>query len=94
MKTLLILQHFEWFGTEEELKAYDESWKKACDATDGVEFKGRYSPHTRRFHWTYLFKADGYDKFDEADKKVSVPEGWYNFRSKVPSIVNELYLEA
>ena len=83
---MLILQHFEWYGTEEELKAYDDQWKKACDETDGVEWKGRYVPHTRRFHWTYLFKADTYDKANEAGSKVTFPD-----RKKIPSIVNELY---
>jgi hypothetical protein len=89
VRTLLILQHFEWFGTEEELKAYDESWKKFCDTVDGVELKGRYMPDTRRFHWTYLIKADSYDKFVEAGVKVPMPD-----RRKIPSIVNDLYYEA
>ena len=67
----------------------DESWKKFCDTVDGVELKGRYMPDTRRFHWTYLIKADSYDKFVEAGVKVPMPD-----RRKIPSIVNDLYYKA
>ena len=83
---MLILQQFDWFGTEKELEDYEATWKKACEETDGIEFKGRYTPHTRRYHYTFLFKCDSYDKANMAGSKVTFPQ-----RSKVPSIVNELY---
>jgi hypothetical protein len=53
--------HVDWFGTAEELKEIDETVKKVCAETDGVEYKGRYSPLERKFHWTYVYELEDED---------------------------------
>lgn len=56
-----LLQHFDWFGPIEELKEIDKKMKKACDETDGVELLGRYGPGQKKYHWTWIFKAEDYN---------------------------------
>ncbi|MCX6655128.1 MAG: hypothetical protein NTY03_08410 [Candidatus Bathyarchaeota archaeon] len=48
---MLIIEYFDWFGTQEELKKLDEDVKKACTEVKGVTYKGRYSPHQKMFQW-------------------------------------------
>jgi len=67
---MLGLSYFDWFGSPEELKKLDEIRKKACAETDGVEYKGRYDPRNRKFHWVYLFEAENLAKFEEAGAKM------------------------
>ena len=68
---MLVLVHFDWIGTAEELKEADDAWKKACAETDGIEYKGRYSPLERKFHWTYMHELEDedYGKLKEARAK-------------------------
>ena len=58
---MLVLIHFDWFGSAEGLKEGDEAVKKACAETNGVEYKGRYSPLERKFHWTNVFELEDED---------------------------------
>ena len=66
-----MLFHFDWFGPAEELKQMDEAMKKACTETDGVAYKGRYSPNQKKFHWSYLFEVDNFACWGEAWEKMS-----------------------
>lgn len=68
---MLVLFHFDWFGLAEELKEVDETIKKACAETEGVEYKGRYTPNQRKYHWTYLIEAENFAKWEEAWIKMS-----------------------
>jgi hypothetical protein len=60
---MLIIEYFDWFGTQEELKKLDEDVKKACTEVKGVTYKGIYSPHQKMFQWDWVFESDSYDKF-------------------------------
>ena len=57
---MLILVHFDWFGPIADLKELEEKIRKKCDETEGLEFKGRYGPHNKKYHWTFIFKAKNY----------------------------------
>jgi len=76
VKNLLVLLHFDWFGPSEELKELDEIWKKACAETDGVEYKGRYTPRQKKYHWTYLAEAENLAKGEEAFAKMESPRDY------------------
>jgi len=67
---MLVLLHVDWFGPTEELRQGDEAIKKVCTETDGVEYKGRYTPNQKKYHWTYLFKADNLARWEEAWSKI------------------------
>ena len=69
---MLLINSFDFFGDEAELKKWDKAWKKACEETDGIKYKGRYASHQARYHWRYIYKADGYDKLMKAYGKVSL----------------------
>jgi len=68
---MLILLHIDWFGPAEELQESDESIKKACTETDGVKYKGRFTPNQKKYHWTYLFKAENLASWEKAWDKMS-----------------------
>ena len=57
MNTVYILQHFDWYGSIDDLKELDKKFKKLRDGSEGVEFLGRFSPQNKKYHWTFVFKA-------------------------------------
>ena len=65
---MIVTMHVDWFG--DGIKGYDDDWKKACDTTDGVKFMGRYVSHQAKYHYTYFFEVDSYDKLMEAMGKL------------------------
>ena len=62
---MLVLLYFDWFGTAEELKEGEEKMTAACAKVDGVEYKGRYYPHNRKYHFVYLFEVESFQKLLE-----------------------------
>jgi hypothetical protein len=84
---MLVLFHLDWFGRAEELEELDNTVKKACTETEGVVYKGRYTPNQRKFHWTYFFEAANFAKWEEAWVKTSkyprdfkkLPHGEFEF---------------
>ena len=63
---MLVIQHFDWFGPENELKTMDEAIKKACGQINGITYKGRWSSHQARYHFCYLFDTKVYMKIMDA----------------------------
>jgi len=62
---VIVLLYFDWFGTAEELKKSEEKLTAACAELDGVEYKGRYAPDNRKYHFVWLFEVESYDKLLE-----------------------------
>ena len=60
---MMILIHIDWAGTEDQLKALDEVYKKAAEKTDGCEYKARLTPWNKKYHYTYVMTADDITKF-------------------------------
>ncbi len=54
---MIILTHFDWYGTSEKLKKFDEAWKKNCEKHDDTTFMGRYGPWNKKYHWTLFTKV-------------------------------------
>jgi hypothetical protein len=75
---MLILLHIDWFGSAEELQESDNSLRKACDEIDGVKYKGRFTPNQKKYHWTYLFKAENLASWEKAWEKMSESPRDYN----------------
>ena len=69
---MIITMSIDFFGKDEELAKWDKARKKACDDTEGCKYMGRYTSHQARYHWTYFFEADSYDRFMEALGKVTL----------------------
>ena len=65
---VLILWHFDWNGTAERLREYDEVHKKMAEKTEGVEFLGRYVPWNNRYQWTYIVKSKDRKTWQEMGK--------------------------
>jgi len=59
---VIVLLYFDWFGTAEELKELDEKVRAACAEADGVDYKGRYAPDNRKYHFVSVFEVESYDK--------------------------------
>jgi hypothetical protein len=85
----MILIHFEFFGSDEELEEVYNVWKDMAIAAEGVELVGRFTPNQGRYHCTYLIKADslaawekGYDNYTwparDKSKLTRVSIEYYN----------------
>ena len=68
---MLLISYFDWFGDLEELKKWDKAIKKACEETDGIEYKGRWVPNTK-YHFCWMYIADGHGKLREAWAKTGL----------------------
>jgi len=55
---VLILWHFDWNGTAERLREYDEVHKKMAEKTEGVEL----------YQWTYIVKSKDRKTWQEMGK--------------------------
>jgi hypothetical protein len=62
----MILIHFEFFGSDEELEILDNSWKEMAKASEGVEYEGKYIPLQGRYHFTTLFKVDSLHAWEKS----------------------------
>jgi len=62
---VIVLLYFDWFGTAEELKESEEKLIAACAEVDGVEYKGRYAPDNRKFHFVWVYEVKSYEKLLE-----------------------------
>lgn len=74
---------FQWKGVTEGLKKHYDAVKKVCEEKEGVKFLGLYGPYNERWNWVYMFKADSWEKFREADRAWAAeyggrPENAYN----------------
>ena len=67
---MIVLLYFDWFGTAEELKDGEEKLTAACAEVGGVNYKGRYYPHNRKYHFVYLFEVESFQKLLEAVEKM------------------------
>ncbi len=83
---MLVINSFDWFGPEDELKEMDEAIKKACGEVEGIKYKGRWSSHQARYHFCYLYKTDVYMKFMDAWGKTGIERD----RSKMTHSVVEI----
>jgi len=56
-----VLLYFEWFGTVEELEEFEKAVNVYAEA-DSIEFKGRYAPDDRKFHFVYVYETESYGR--------------------------------
>ena len=61
---------FQWKGITEGLKVHYDAVKKVCGDEEGVKFLGLFGPYNDRWNWAYMFKAESWEKFREADMKI------------------------
>ena len=59
---MIVLLYFDWFGTAEELEELEEKMMPSLTQADSVEYKGRYAPDNRKFHFVYVFEVESYDR--------------------------------
>jgi len=62
---MLILQYFDWFGTMESLKKWDEETKRVCALTKD-KFLGRYGAANKKYHWCYVYDVKDYTKWSSS----------------------------
>ena len=86
-----MLIHMDWAGTADELKEIDEAYKKACEKTEGVEYKGRLIPWNAKYHYTHVFKMDDIrglynmmQNWDRTRDYGKMTHGEYEFYSAPP----------
>ncbi len=85
---MFVITYFDWFGEPEELKELKEAWKKICEETDGVKYKGLWTSHQARYHYAWFTKADSYGKLMEANNKMPPRD-----RKKLTHAVTEIFNE-
>ena len=62
---MIVLLYFDWFGTAEDLEELEEKMMPVLTQADGAEYRGRYAPDNRKFHFVYVFEVESYDKLME-----------------------------
>jgi len=64
-ESMIVLIYFDWFGTVEDLEGFEEATIVYAKEGD-VEFKVRYAPDNRKFHFVYVYDTDSYGRLLEA----------------------------
>jgi hypothetical protein len=59
---VIVLLYFDWFGAMNELEEMEGKMTAAFARSDGVEYRGRYAPDNRKFHFVYVFETSSYEK--------------------------------
>jgi len=70
---MIVLLYFDWFGSAEELNELEEKMNAAFAQADGVEYKGRYAPDNRKFHFVYVYEVERYEKLMEVLMDPEMP---------------------
>ena len=70
---MIVLLYFDWFGTAEELSEIEDKMAAICAKKEGVEYRGRYAPDNRKFHFVYMFEAEKYEKILEVLTDPEMP---------------------
>ena len=81
----MVLYHFNWAGTKEELEQFYQNWKMFLDNIDGADFIGKFSPINRRFHYTWFAEFKDFATYE----KVAFSEA--HDYEKVPSAIFDIY---
>ena len=76
---MMVLMHFDWNGTEDSLKKFDESGKKIAAKIDGAEFIARLSPQNKKYHWTSFYKYKDYATFQKFN------DAWFAENTRPPN---------
>ena len=66
----VILVHFEFFGSDEESKIMDKAFIEMANEIEGLEFEEKLIPMQGRYHYTYLFRAEGLHAWEEGVEKL------------------------
>jgi hypothetical protein len=61
---LIVLQYFDWFGSPESLKKWDEETKRVCGLSKD-KFMGRYGAAQKKYHWCYVYEVSDYTKWND-----------------------------
>ena len=86
---MLVVMHYDWFGSKEKLDKWKTAWKKACKETDGISSCKHYTPHQARYHYSWVMEIDSYDRIMEAMGKM--PE---RDRNDLTHSILEIYSES
>ena len=70
---MIVLLYFDWFGTVKELEEFEEEAAIVYAKEDGVEFKGRYAPDNRKFHFVYVYETYSYGRLLEVLMSKQMP---------------------
>jgi len=85
---MIVINYFDWFGSQEELEKVNEAWRKACEETEGIKSTKLYTSHQARYHYAWIIKTDSYDKVMEANSKMPPRD-----RNKLTHAVTEIFTE-
>ena len=89
IRSMLVITSYDWYGTPEGLKEFNEAWKKFCKETPCVKSTKLYTSHQARYHYAWITETDSYDKFVEAYFKKMPPRD----RRELAHTINEIFSE-
>ncbi len=71
---MMVLINMDFWGDDDELKKLDKAYENMAKKSDEMEYLGRFSPNTKKFHWTYFLKVKDYSAWEEGFYKQIVSE--------------------
>jgi hypothetical protein len=66
----MVLINIDFWGTDEELKIFENALTNAVTKTQGAEYLGRFGPESQKWHYTYFCKADSLTVWDSVLKNL------------------------
>ena len=66
MRKMLQAMYFDWGGSQDELKAFEKSWKAGCDDCEGIDYMALYAPNNQKWHYAMFWETDNYHRWQEA----------------------------
>ncbi len=62
---MMVLMHIDFWGDDDELKKLDKVMENMAKKSADIEYLGRFSPNSKKFHWTYFLKVKDYGAWEE-----------------------------
>jgi len=59
---VIVLLYFDWTGSWNELKDFNEKIRESCEQTD-VVYKGLFGPMNVKWNFVWIFEAGSYEEF-------------------------------
>ena len=87
---MIVIMYYDWFGTKEALKTWNDEWQKVCKAVEGIKSCKHYTSHQARYHYAWIMEVSSYNDIMEAMGKMTIERD----RNALTHAVMEIFTES